>query len=126
MAFSQHPLVAKLVTDPGATPRVTVLSGYVGNAGRPNHVRIYTSPALDAYVELPEESVRHVAREGGHAVGPQGHSLGRPPHAVLTSGPAAPAAPDAASFLAGDIAARHLTASRAEAAPFSSRRRRPS
>ena len=67
----QDPLVAKLVEDVNAgPPDVVVLQGYLGDDTRPDMWRLYTTPELDSYVELPKTEILHhqEEREGGISV----------------------------------------------------------
>ena len=67
----QGDLMARLVPDPSNVPDVKALVGWLGDSTREGHVRLYLSPDLDEYLDVPEEAVRH--RED---TGDQGSTLG--------------------------------------------------
>jgi hypothetical protein len=54
-----HPIVERLVKDPGAPPETSQFLGYIGQSSRPEHVRVYVSLALDEFVDVPEAAVLH-------------------------------------------------------------------
>lgn len=56
--LSQDPLVELLLPDPTqGHPNVRVLAGYLGNSTQKENVRLYLTPALDVYLELPREAI---------------------------------------------------------------------
>lgn len=52
-------LVSKLVPDPTQQAGVVVLSGFLGRSPREGFQRLYTSPQLDAFVEIPADAIVH-------------------------------------------------------------------
>jgi hypothetical protein len=69
--LSPDNLVSTL-TEPGVDPNFVTIVGWVGEGSDAESVRIYTTQALDEYVEFPTSAIVH--REKG-AAGPQGPSL---------------------------------------------------
>lgn len=66
--LTQDPIVEALVPDPGTgAPRATVLTGYLGRSMMPGTWRLYLTPALDDYVEIPENQILHTSQlpDGG-------------------------------------------------------------
>lgn len=54
----QHPLVEALVPDPSLVPpNATRITGYVGRSSTSGTWRLYLSPNLDRYVEIPEAEI---------------------------------------------------------------------
>jgi hypothetical protein len=101
--LSQDALVAVLAPDPGSLPDVTVLHGYLGKSAVKGAWRLYLTPALDAYVEIPEDKILHHRRlsedQGTIVWVPRGLGL---EHRQVKSEEVQ------AEFLAGPIASRHL------------------
>lgn len=52
-------LIEKLVRDPADVPDLRALAGYLGRSSRPRHIRLYLTPDLGDYVEIPEDGVVH-------------------------------------------------------------------
>jgi hypothetical protein len=50
-------LVSSLNIDPAAGSGVSVLRGYAGESDQAGHRRLYLSPALDSYVDIPDDAV---------------------------------------------------------------------
>jgi hypothetical protein len=48
-----------LVKDPDNPPNLIVLSGFVGRSTRKGYVRLYLTPELNDYIEIPEEKIHH-------------------------------------------------------------------
>lgn len=56
--LSQDPLVEQLLPDPSqGHPNVRVLAGFLGNSVQEGHVRLYLTPTLDTYLEIPRQAV---------------------------------------------------------------------
>ena len=53
----QDELIEKLVPDPAAPPDVIVLVGFLGKSSRAGYVRLYLTPKLNDYFEIPEKDV---------------------------------------------------------------------
>src|SRR5208337_2555141 len=53
--------VRHIVTDPKNVPDVMLLYGYPGASSEEGHERLYLSPDLSAYVEVPNGSILHRA-----------------------------------------------------------------
>ncbi len=53
--------VRHIVHDPKNVPDVTLLYGYPGASSEEGHERLYLSPDLSAYVEVPNDSILHRA-----------------------------------------------------------------
>jgi hypothetical protein len=51
--------IRDLVKDPGNVPDVMLLYGYVGASSEPEHDRLYLSPDLASYVEVPRNAILH-------------------------------------------------------------------
>lgn len=66
--------VGRIVQDPNETPRVTLLSGYLGSSSEEGHVRLYLDEELSRYVEIPEKAILH-AQELSPEQSPLGGSL---------------------------------------------------
>jgi len=59
-------LIQSLVPDPSAVPDARALFGFLGKSTREGFWRLYVSPDLDEYVEVPEDAMIHreqLARE---------------------------------------------------------------
>ena len=55
----QDELVDKLMPDPSQPQPLTVISGFLGRSQQAGHWRLYLTPTLDEYVEIPEEDIVH-------------------------------------------------------------------
>ena len=53
------PFVRDIVSDPKNVPDVMLLYGYVGASSEEGHDRLYLSPDLTNYVEVPKDAVLH-------------------------------------------------------------------
>ena len=53
--------IRHIVTDPKNVPDVTLLSGYLGASSEEGHERLYLSPDLTNYVEIPQAAILHRA-----------------------------------------------------------------
>ena len=51
--------VRDIVTDPKAVPDVMLLCGYLGASSEEGHERLYLSPDLTNYVEVPTTAILH-------------------------------------------------------------------
>lgn len=51
--------VGRLVPDPASPPELTMLVGYPGASVEEGHVRLYASPDLSRWWEIPEDGVLH-------------------------------------------------------------------
>lgn len=60
----QDDLIARIVPDPANVPDVKSLVGWLGSSAREGHVRLYVSPDLDEYLDVPEDAVRHSEATG--------------------------------------------------------------
>lgn len=67
----QHELIDKLMPDPSQQQSLTVLSGFLGQSKQAGHWRLYLTPTLDEYVEIPEEDIVH-----SQSLGPDQSDLG--------------------------------------------------
>lgn len=61
--------IGKIVSDPGSPPRVRMLTGYIGDSNEDGCLRLYSSPELVEYLDIPEASVRHVESVADDALG---------------------------------------------------------
>ena len=52
-------LIQHLVSDPAAVPGVRALAGFLGKSTRDGCWRLYLSPDLSDYLEIPEEAILH-------------------------------------------------------------------
>jgi hypothetical protein len=57
--------VSKIVTDPAQVPGVMLLSGYVGDAAQTDRRRLYVTPDLSQWIDIPSDAVLHVAHIPG-------------------------------------------------------------
>src|SRR5689334_14808375 len=55
----QDELVDRLMPDPSQQQPLTILSGFLGRSPQAGHWRLYLTPTLDEYVEIPEEDIVH-------------------------------------------------------------------
>jgi hypothetical protein len=53
--------IRHIVTDPKNVPDVTLLTGYLGASSEEAHERLYLSPDLTNYVEIPKAAILHQA-----------------------------------------------------------------
>ena len=53
--------VQNVVTDPKNVPDVMLLTGYPGASSEEGHERLYLSPDLSSYVEIPRTAILHQA-----------------------------------------------------------------
>jgi hypothetical protein len=51
--------VSKVVADPAAPPAVNVYSGYPGPSAREGYTRLYYTPDLSVWLEIPSDSIVH-------------------------------------------------------------------
>lgn len=49
--------VERVVKDPKNPPDTILLSGYVGSSSEPEHTRLYFSPDLKVYVDIPNDGI---------------------------------------------------------------------
>src|SRR5215470_15598941 len=54
-----HGFVANVVGDPNAVPAVYVVTGFPGEASKDDQTRLYLSPDLSAWVDIPQDAVVH-------------------------------------------------------------------
>jgi hypothetical protein len=108
----EHPVVAKVVGDPSSTTATTRLVGYVGKSTRSEHVRLYTDPTFEAFVEIPKDKILHSETVPADRMELGGTSLWVKADAPLIAGSSRPPATAAAqaSFLMGDISNQYLPA----------------
>ena len=59
MADDMHELVAKLVADPAAPPDLTLLNGYLGRSTDDACIRLYRSPTLNVWQDIPTDQIKH-------------------------------------------------------------------
>lgn len=101
--LSQDALVEALVPDPDHLAEVIMLHGYLGKSAVEGSWRLYLTPALDEYVEIPEDKILHhrrLAEDRGTMVWvPRGLAL---QHKQIRSEEVQ------AEFLAGPIASQYL------------------
>ena len=65
--LQQHPLVDALLPDPSQTPpNSTRIVGYLGRSTASGIWRLYLSPNLDRYVEIPEADILHTQEFPGN------------------------------------------------------------
>lgn len=58
--LKQDRLVEKLLLDLSQEhPDVRILVGYVGRSSQPEYWRLYLTPVLDVYVEIPQDAIVH-------------------------------------------------------------------
>ncbi|MGA7235839.1 MAG: hypothetical protein WBY44_09175, partial [Bryobacteraceae bacterium] len=50
---------SKLVDDPSKPPALTMITGIRGESTEPEHTRVYLTPDLSSYVEIPDEAIKH-------------------------------------------------------------------
>jgi hypothetical protein len=102
--LSQDALVEALVPDPDRLPDVVMLRGYLGKSGAEGNWRVYFTPELNDYVEIPADKILHSHRlpedRGTMVWVPKGLVL---EHKRVTSEDVQ------AEFLAGPITARLRT-----------------
>ncbi|GAC1349478.1 MAG: hypothetical protein NVSMB27_23000 [Ktedonobacteraceae bacterium] len=56
----QDALVEKLMPDPSqGHPDVRMLVGFLGRSSQPEYCRLYLTPELDAYMEIPRDAIVH-------------------------------------------------------------------
>jgi hypothetical protein len=53
--------IRHIVSDPKNVPDVTLLTGYLGTSSEEGHERLYLSPDLTNYVEIPKAAILHQA-----------------------------------------------------------------
>jgi len=51
--------VSKIVSDPGKVPGVYMLSGFLGDAGQADYRRLYVTPDLSQWLEIPSDALLH-------------------------------------------------------------------
>lgn len=110
MKNQPHPLVAELVKNPADVPRLTALRGYLGAATQADRARIYSSPSLDSYIEVPDSAIKKIAND---ATDPNAAST-----IWLDATATASSGPDANSFLVGGIAQQYWATAQDPASPM--------
>src|SRR5690242_19895111 len=58
-AADRAAFVREIVSDPKAVPDVMLLYGYLGASSEEDHERLYLSPDLTNYVEIPTSAILH-------------------------------------------------------------------
>ena len=102
----QHQLVEALRPDPGqAPPDAVALQGFLGDSTDPGSKRLYLTPALDEYVEIPVADILHTDRGTGGAM----DTVWVPRSLTLTHHQTASQQVQA-QFLSGSITGAHLAA----------------
>lgn len=66
---SSSGFVAHLVADPANPPRCVVVAGYLGDSTEANHTRVYWSPDLGDYAEVPDDAILHQMPVAGDPLG---------------------------------------------------------
>ena len=61
----QDELVDDLIPDPSQHEPVTALSGFLGKSTQAGHWRLYLTPELDQYVEIPEDAILRTRPSSG-------------------------------------------------------------
>lgn len=51
--------VGKIVTDPAKVPAIWLLSGYLGDSSDPGRKRLYLTPDLSYWLEVPTDAILH-------------------------------------------------------------------
>jgi len=59
-AIAPAGFVDRLVADPAAPPVMVLLSGYPGSAAKEDHMRLYLTPDLAFWLDIPNEAVLHI------------------------------------------------------------------
>lgn len=114
--------IRDIVKDPANVPDVMRLYGYVGASSEENHERLYLTPDLSAYVEIPTDAILHrmaVPREQD----PQGGVVLWVRQDAALKQKTSPAASGLAHYFAGALqaaAAAGLGAAQAQALPIGS------
>jgi hypothetical protein len=57
--------VAKIVTDPARVPAVWLLSGYLGDSSQTDRKRLYLTPDLSYWLEIPSDALLHTEPTAG-------------------------------------------------------------
>ena len=57
LTLRQDELIDDLIPDPSQHEPVTALSGFLGKSTQAGHWRLYLTPELDQYVEIPEDAI---------------------------------------------------------------------
>jgi len=55
----EEEFITHLVPEPSQVPDVMVLSGFSGRSSRPGHWRLYQTPELTSFVDIPEGDIVH-------------------------------------------------------------------
>ena len=108
--------VREVVRDPNNVPDVTMLYGYIGASSEAGHERVYLSPDLSNYVEVPESAILHRAVAPKEQDPHGGATLWVKKDAALVY-KMAPAAQALAHYFAGAIQGGPAAAGAAPAAP---------
>ncbi len=103
--------VRKLGSDPTRIPAITVYFGFLGPSDTKGMMRIYGSPALSQYVEVPDTAVLHSEPvQNGQLAGQCAFWVDKAdmPSSGRTAASKEFIAKQQAAFLEGDIAGRHV------------------
>src|SRR5262249_29672471 len=110
------PFVRDIVSDPKNVPDVMLLYGYLGASSEEGHERLYLSPDLTNYVEVPRDAVLHQMEAPKEQDPHGGVTLWVKKDAALIY-KMAPAAQALANFFAGAIQAGAAGRAAAPAVP---------
>lgn len=78
--------VGRLVPDPAAPPELRLLVGYPGASSAEGHVRLYASPDLGGWWDIPEDAVLHRRAIPGDPLGAEILWIRRDQQPVLNQG----------------------------------------
>jgi hypothetical protein len=101
-------LVSNLVTDPANVPNMSLRLGIIGKSHREGHVRLYTTPQLDQFLDVREEDIVHSEQLASQSNVFQGTALWIKPEAVVTTTRTS-LQRSAGDFLSGDIVQGYLS-----------------
>jgi hypothetical protein len=107
MALKQDGLVAGLVPDPSNVPDLAILSGFLGNSSQTGHWRLYFTPDLSEWAEIPKASILHSVQLT-HSQSPLGGTIVWVARTAKLQYHAAVPSHAPGDFLQGDVVAEYL------------------
>ena len=101
--LSPDPLVKRLVPNPDEVPDLVAVAGWIGKSTKQTHRRLYLTPSMTAYLEVPTDEIVHAEKIGDVESGLGGTMLWLPRDAKVRLR-TSDATPAGSAFLEGMIA----------------------
>jgi hypothetical protein len=105
--LSEDQLISNLVPDPANVPKVHMHIGMLGKSHREGYWRLYTTPQLNAFIEIHEDDIVHAEQLGSQGGVSQGTAAWVKDNANVVRTEVGPLQSQT-DFLSGQIMKSHL------------------